>query len=123
MIRKSSKEEVKNCGFNPEAHTVGFSMDGDYYVYELGQKIVSTIRVRTVNGKKLIEGVYTSPQYRHRGIMHLLLNHVINVEYPNDTLFAHCLISSKRIFEDCGFVHYHTVFYKHGTQYFMRLDR
>lgn len=120
MIRRTSREEVAQQGFRPEEHTTAFNYDGDWWCYQYGDRVVAVLCVRMVSKKFIITSVYTLPEFRGRGIMHNLVDFVSNSVYEQNTIYAHCLISSKRIFEDCGYLHYHTVPYKHGTQYFMK---
>ena len=122
MIRRSTKEELQAQNFQIEPHTTWLGYDGDWWAYELGGKIVACLVVRTVRNRYVVAGVYTDPAYRGRGIMHILLGYVANTAYKDASLYAGCLISSKHIFEDVGFVHYRTVPYKHGTQYLVKRE-
>lgn len=125
MICRVSKDDVRACGFDPEPHTTSFGYDGDWLAYKVGDRIVSVLVVRKVAGKNIVSGCYTLPEFRGRGLMHLLVDYISHEDevYKGQRMFAHCLISSKHIFEDCGYVYYRTVNYKHGAQHFMRLDR
>lgn len=120
MIRRCTKSEIADCQFHPEPHTTWFGYDGDWWCYEYGGRIVACIVVRNVRNKNVVAGVYTLPEYRRRGIMHQLIDYVTNVAYAGQDMYAHCLISSKRVFEDCGYVHYRTTPYPHGAQYSCR---
>lgn len=122
MIKIVSKEEVQKRKFGPEPHTVQFNDDGVWYAYLYAGKIESVLCVSDKHGGKYISSCYTSPEYRKRGLQSSLIMRVCE-DYPESKIIAHCLQSSKRVFEGCGFYCYKTVNYKYGTQYFMRLDR
>lgn len=118
MIKIVSKKEVQECGFKPEPHTVQFTDDGNWYAYLYGDRIVSVLCVSDKHGGKYISSCYTLPEYRKRGLQSMLITQVCE-DYPNQKIIAHCLASSMKVFAGCGFEHYKTIEYKHGTQYFM----
>lgn len=118
-------DDVKRCGFKPAPHTVSFvKEDGAvWYAYKIDGQIAGVLTVANKHGGRYIGTVYVDYPYRNRGIATKMVKYIIAQEYPFDKCIAHCLISSRRIFERLGFEHYRTVDYKHGTQYFMRLER
>ena len=122
MIKSVSLNEIKSCNFRPEPHTVSFDADvQEWFAYVLGDKIVSVLGVSDRHGGKYISSCYTLPEYRKRGLLSMLILEVAD-RYKGQKIIAHCLKSSRDIFAKCGFTHYRTVEYKHGTQYFMKKE-
>lgn len=125
VIERVPFSDIKACKFKPEAHTVQF-VNGDandeWFAYKVNGKIVACISVANKHGGKYIGSVFTDFPYRKQGIAAKLIRFVSCELYPREKCLAHCLITSKRIFESCGFVHYKTVYYKHGTQYFVKRE-
>ena len=121
MIERVSVDEVKACGFKPEPHTVAFDGADEWFAYRVGENIAAVLGVSDRHGGKYISSCYTAPEYRRRGLQSMLVLYVCEL-YPNCKKIAHCLDSSKHIFEQCGFQHYRTVYYKYGTQYFMKRE-
>jgi GNAT superfamily N-acetyltransferase len=126
IIEQVSFDEIKACRFKPEPHTVSFVGKADaadtWYAYKVSGKIAGCISVADKHGGKYIGSVYTDFPYRRRGIAEAMIRFVADSLYPKNKCIAHCLITSKRIFEKCGFIHYKTVYYKHGTQYFEKRE-
>ena len=116
---------VKQCGFKPFSHTVEFVYDpkDTWYAYCVDGNIAAVISVSQKHGGMYIGVVYTDYPYRRKGIAEKLIRFVTEVLYPDSVFVTHALVTSKRIFEKCGFEHYRTVAFKYGTQYFMRLER
>lgn len=122
-IRKVTLEQVQACGFKPEPHTVAFKeSEGQYYALLMEDEIASVLRVR-LKGKTLYVGeVYTAPKWRKKGLCRTLVDMVTNEIYSGYRMTAHCLQSSKRIFERCGYVQYSQRDFPHGTQYWMKRE-
>lgn len=124
MIEVVSFDDVRACHFKPEPHTVSLSKYDPretWYAYKIDGKIVSVMSVSEKHGGIYIGEMYTIPEYRRRGLNSLMIMNVCEM-YPNRKKIAHCLNTSKKIMEGCGFVHYKTVYYKHGTQYYMKKE-
>lgn len=126
VIEMVAPDEVKACGFKPEPHTVSFTGAADpgdtYYAYKIDGRIAGVLTVANKHGGKYIGKVFTDFPYRGRGIATKLIKYIIMQEYPGEKFIAHALITSKRIFERLGFECYKTVPFKHGTQYFMKME-
>lgn len=117
--------EIKACNFKPEPHTVQFNFDekNEWFAYKVDGDIVAVLSIARKHGGMYIGSLFTDFPYRRNGIAEKLIRFATDILYPCDKFICHALISSKRIFEKCGFVHYKTVYFKHGTQYFMKLER
>lgn len=121
MIKKVTQKYVKSLEWKPEPHTIGFDNVGDWYMYYVDGHPAGTLCVTDKNRCKYICSCYTHPDYRRRGILLSLIKYVCII-YSGSPITAHCLKSSKRVFEKAGFEHYNTVYWKHGTQYYMRKE-
>lgn len=122
-ILRVTLEQIKERNFKPEKHTVAFLDDADeWYGYIVGGKIRSVLGVSNRHGGKYIQSCYTEPEYRRRGLLCSLISYVCDLYNDDNKMIVHCLASSKGAFEACGFEHYRTVYFKHGTQWFMKKE-
>lgn len=113
--------EVQAYNFQPEPHTVAFTDYGVWFGYEVDGKVVAVACVCDKKTGKYVSQCFTQKEFRGNGYLTILLNHICEV-YANYGLKAHCLASSRKIFEKAGFVCTSVRPFKYGTQWHMKLE-
>lgn len=107
-------------GIKPDPHTVTLKDKGIWYgLFDEGQ-ILSALCIRPQQGELYIGEVFTLPEHRRKGNFRKLLDYVCNTIYPDYSINTHALISSKKVFESCGFVQYSYREFKYGNQWWLR---
>lgn len=121
-IRTASQEEIKNCRFKPEPHTVALKDDGCWWALCKDGEIVSVLCVMDKNGGKCYTNVFTPKEHRGKGYSTVLVRFLSNKIYQREYQIAHCLKASVNVFERAGFRLKKVRRFKYGDQYYMEKE-
>lgn len=113
--------EVQACNFHPEPHTVALKDYGAWFGYEVDGQVVAVACVCDKKTGKYVSECFTLKEFRGKGYLTAILKHICEL-YANCGLKAHCLASSRNVFEKAGFVCTAIRPFKYGTQWHMKLE-
>lgn len=119
-ISKVTKEQIKECNFDIDPHTVRLTDDGEWFALKKDGRIVSVLCIRIQRNELYIGEVFTEKQSRGNGFFTLLCDYVVNTIYSGYSISTHALAASKKAFERCGFEQFSYREFKYGNQWWLR---